>query len=73
MKNEPLVEAERSIVAMALDDPKCYIEAGLRPEHFFDIKLQLVWQAIGYLSKNDGSFDAVAVGDLLSRWGKLEA
>lgn len=69
-----LSEAEQSIVGIVLNDPKCYIEAGLRPEHFFDPKIKLVWSALGTLLTNepDGPFDAVSVGDLLERQGQLK-
>lgn len=55
--------AEETLVGQALEDPKVYVEAAIKPDQFFDWKLAMVWRAIGKVHNTSDTVDCFTVGN----------
>lgn len=65
--------AEASLVAKTLDDPKCFTEANLKPEHFFNPRYKALWSCFQTLVSTDQDIDVLSVAQELDRRKKLDA
>jgi len=63
MNNSTLLQAERSLVAAAILDPKVFSEAALQYSQFFDARCQVAWKSIGGLVAEGSSLDEISVAD----------
>lgn len=63
--DEKLAQAERSVVGAVFLDNNIFEGLGLTPEHFFDPRLKVTWDAIRSLRESKRAIDEVTLADAL--------
>ena len=65
------IEAEEALIGCVLIDPSQYNAVGLSPGHFYIVRHQYIWRAIGKLIEDGKYPDLVLITDYLDRHGQL--
>lgn len=67
-------EAEQAVLGSILIDPSAFIQlrAFLKPDSFFLLRHQYIWQALIELDDNRTPIDAITIADTLERQGHLD-
>ena len=67
-------EVEKAVLGAMMIDKNALFEVGdlLKPESFYELRNQLVYEAIQQLSREDSPVDMLTVTDKLEKMGKLD-